>query len=135
MIGYVKDIVGVAKQNKNFRQVIETGELSQIVVMSIPPGGEIGMEVHNGTDQVIYIVDGAGKAILAGEEQPIEAGDVVLVHQGTQHNFVNGGRDDLKIITVYAPPHHAPGTVHATKADADAAEAAEAAEKSGATPA
>jgi mannose-6-phosphate isomerase-like protein (cupin superfamily) len=125
MIGYVKDIVGVAKQNKNFRQVIETGELSQIVVMSIPPGGEIGMEVHNGTDQVIHIVDGQGNAILAGEEQPIEAGDVVLVRQGTQHNFVNAGSADLKIITVYAPPHHAPGTIHATKADADAAEAAE----------
>jgi mannose-6-phosphate isomerase-like protein (cupin superfamily) len=124
MDGYVKDLERIAKQNANFRRVVETGDLSQIVVMSIPPGGEIGMETHDDTDQVFFVVDGDGRAILNGEEQAIEEDDALLVRRGTLHNVVNTGNGDLKVITMYSPPHHAPGTVHATKAEADAAEAA-----------
>ena len=126
MNGFIKDIEKTAKANKNFRQEIETGDLTQVVVMSIPPGGEIGMEVHEDTDQVLYILEGKGQVFLGDTEGPFEDGDIILVHKGTWHNFINtDSDDDLKIITTYSPPHHKPGTVHATKADADAAEAAE----------
>lgn len=122
MTGYLKDLEHVATANTNFRQVVETGELSQVVVMSIPPGGEIGMETHPDTDQVFYMVKGSGMAVLNGEEQPFAEGDAFLIHRGTQHNFLNTDDEDaLKLITIYAPPHHPSGTVHATKADADAA--------------
>jgi mannose-6-phosphate isomerase-like protein (cupin superfamily) len=119
--GYLKDLEHVAKANANFRQVVETGELSQVVVMSIPPGGEVGMETHADTDQVFYVVDGSGMAVLNGEQQAFDEGDAFLVHRGTEHNFLNtDSKDGLKLITIYAPPHHPSGTVHATKADADA---------------
>ena len=123
--GQLKDIEARARANTFFRQEIETGEHTQIVLMSIPPAGEIGMEVHPDTDQVLYLVEGEGKVILDGQERPFKKHDLVLVHAGTWHNFVNTGKKDLKIITTYSPPHHKPGTVHKTKAEADAAEAAE----------
>lgn len=87
--------------------------------MSIPPGGEIDMEIHQDTDQVLYFVQGSGEAILDGETQSIDEGDLVLVHQGTNHNFKNTGQSDLKIITTYSPPHHPDGTIHKTKEEAD----------------
>jgi mannose-6-phosphate isomerase-like protein (cupin superfamily) len=123
MHGVTADIKKLAKRNQNFRQVVDTGEYVQVVVMSIPPGGEIGEEVHLDTDQVLYLVDGEGEVILDGERADIREGDLVLVRAGVRHNFVNtDDEDDLKIITMYAPPHHPVGTIHATKADADQAE-------------
>ncbi len=119
MVGLVKDVKGQAEKNSFFRQVLETGKHTQVVIMSIPPGGEIGMEVHPDTDQVLYLLSGSGKVILNGEEAAYEAGDVVLVNEGTQHNFVNTGTADLKIITMYSPPHHPKGTIHKTKTEAD----------------
>ncbi len=121
MKGLVKAVRQKALDNTYFRQVLETGDNTQIVVMSIPPGGEIGEEVHDKEDQILYFVAGSGEAILEGETQAIEESDIVLVHHGTNHNFKNTGKDDLKIITTYSPPHHPSGTIHKTKKEADAA--------------
>ena len=117
------DIVEAARANDFFREVLSTGTHAQVVVMSIPPGGEIGEEVHDHVDQVLAFVDGEGVSILEGEEAPIGPGRVVHVPAGTRHNFVNRGTGALKLWTVYAPPQHAQGTIHRTKADADADEA------------
>lgn len=121
MQGYIHDIKEKALENDNFRKVLETGKNTQIVVMSIPPGGDIGEEVHKDTDQVLYFVQGSGKAVLGGEEKEIKKDDVILVHMGTKHNFINTGQEDLKIITAYSPPHHPEGTIHKTKEEADKA--------------
>jgi mannose-6-phosphate isomerase-like protein (cupin superfamily) len=95
------------------------------VVMSIPPGGDIGDEVHEDVDQVLVFVRGEGEAILDGQSSEVSAGRLVHVPAGTRHNFVNTGEIDLRLYTIYAPPEHAPGTIHRTKAEADAAHAAE----------
>ena len=116
------DIVTAARSNEAFRREVMTGEHSQVVVMTIPPGGEIGEEVHDGTDQVLSFVEGAGEAILDGESRPVGPNDLVFVRAGTRHNFVNTGAAPLRLVTVYAPPEHEPGTVHQTRAEADAAE-------------
>lgn len=119
------DIIEAARANDAYRREVLTGEHEQVVVMTIPPGGEIGDEVHGDTDQVLAFVDGTGEAHLDGESNPISANDLVFVRAGTRHNFLNTGDEPLRLITIYAPPHHAPGTVHQTKEEADAAEAAE----------
>jgi len=116
------DIVAAARANEAFRREILTGEHEQVVVMTIPPGGEIGDEVHPDTDQVLAFVDGSGEAILDGQRSAIGPNDLVFVRAGTRHNFVNTGDAPLRLITVYAPPEHEPGTVHQSKAEADAAE-------------
>ena len=96
------DIAARAKANPHFREVVSTGPHAQVVVMSIPAG--------------------QGVAILDGERSPVEAGRLVHVPAGTRHNVVNEGTVDLKLYTVYAPPQHAPGTIHRTRAEADADE-------------
>jgi mannose-6-phosphate isomerase-like protein (cupin superfamily) len=116
------DIVQLARSNDAFRREIATGRHSQIVAMTIPPGGEIGEEVHEENDQLLVFVDGEGEAVLEGRSSPVGPNDLVLVPAGTRHNFVNTGDGPLRLVTVYAPPEHAPGTVHQTKAEADAAE-------------
>jgi len=122
-MAFNEDIVDWAKRNSFFREVLATGPHSQVVVMSIPPGGEIGEEVHEDVDQVLVFVAGEGAAILDGQRSAVGPDRLVLVPAGTRHNFVNTGASDLRLYTVYAPPEHAPGTIHRTKADADAAEA------------
>lgn len=122
MQGLIEDIEEKAKENEFFRQVLETGENTQVVIMSIPPGGEIGSEVHPDNDQVLFLVDGEGTVILNGEESTFKKGDLVLVKAGTEHNFITEGDEPMKIITTYSPPHHAHGTVHKTKEEADQAE-------------
>jgi mannose-6-phosphate isomerase-like protein (cupin superfamily) len=117
----VKNIPELARGNHAFRRTIVTGEHAQLVVMTIQPGGEIGEETHEG-DQILHFVDGVGDAILEGESSAVGPGDVVFVPAGTLHNFVNTGSGPLRLATVYAPPEHPPGTVHETKAEADAAE-------------
>ena len=86
--------------------------------MSIPPGGEIGSEVHKDVDQVLVFVQGEGQAILDGEKSAVSVDRLVHVPAGTLHNFVNTGKTDLRLYTIYAPPEHAPGTIHKTKAEA-----------------
>jgi mannose-6-phosphate isomerase-like protein (cupin superfamily) len=124
-----EDIVKKAKANSYFREVLATGPNSQIVVMSIPPGGDIGDEVHEDVDQTLVFVQGEGEAILDGQKSAVSVGRLVHVPAGTRHNFVNTGKTDLRLYTIYAPPEHAPGTIHKTKAEADAAEEAEQAKK------
>jgi mannose-6-phosphate isomerase-like protein (cupin superfamily) len=116
------DIVAIARSNAAFRRVVMTGAHEQVVVMTIPPGGEIGDEVHLLTDQVLAFVDGHGVAELDGQTSEVKPNDLVFVRAGTRHNFRNIGDSPLRLITIYAPPEHALGTVHQTKAEADAAE-------------
>lgn len=117
-----EDIARLAADNHFFRRVVATGDHAQIVLMSIPTGGEIGEEVHDDVDQVLAFVAGEGEAVLDGEVSEVSADRIVFVPAGTLHNFVNTGPGDLKLYTVYSPPEHPPGTIHETKADADAAE-------------
>lgn len=119
-MSYQTNIIEDTKQNENFRRVLFTGARSQLVVMHIPPGGEIGEETHAHVEQSLFFLSGSGKSILDGVEAPIMAGDVVVVTPGTKHNFMNTGTEPLKVYTIYAPPNHIDGRVHATKADADA---------------
>lgn len=120
--GFRTDIIADAWSNEAFRRVLLTGEHEQVVVMTIQPGGEIGDEVHPDTDQLLVFLDGRCEARLDGVTSEVGPNDLVFVHAGTRHNFVNVGDTELRLITVYAPPAHAPGTVHETKAEADAEE-------------
>jgi mannose-6-phosphate isomerase-like protein (cupin superfamily) len=116
------DILGLARRSEDFRREVITGKNMQIVVMTIRPGDEIGEEVHHDIDQVLLFVDGEGESIIEGRRAPVSAGHLTFVPGGTLHNFVNTGDTPLRIVTAYAPPEHEAGTVHPTKADADAAE-------------
>lgn len=109
-----------ARENNYFRKVLFTGDKSQLVVMDIKPGEDVGEETHQNVEQVLFFVSGQGKAVLNGQEREVSAGDVVVVSPGTRHNFLNTGNDSLKIYTVYAPPNHIDGRVHQSKADAEA---------------
>jgi mannose-6-phosphate isomerase-like protein (cupin superfamily) len=120
MPSFNQDIANLARKNEFFRQEVVTGSHSQVVLMSIPAGGEIGEETHPDVDQTLIFVEGHGKAILNGEQSQVGPNSLCFVPAGTRHNFVNTGGTDLKLYTVYAPPEHAPGTVHKTKAEADA---------------
>jgi mannose-6-phosphate isomerase-like protein (cupin superfamily) len=118
-----EDVIRIARENEDFRREVATAERSQVVVMTIPPGGEIGDEVHEGIDQILLFVEGEADAIVGGETRRVGADELVLVPGGTRHNFVNAGDGPLRLVTVYAPPEHEPGTGHRTKEEADAAEA------------
>lgn len=115
---YIVDYKHVAKENTNFRKVLYTGAHAQIVAMSIPAGSDIGEEVHPTTDQILFIIDGEGEAILNSETKHCKEHDVIFVPAGTVHNFKNTDTTDLKLITVYTPPEHPDGTVHKTKKEA-----------------
>lgn len=117
-----KDIFALAKENNFFRQEILTNEHSQIVLMSVEPGDDIGEETHD-VDQVLVFVTGEGEAVLNGDRSTVQANTMVVVPAGTRHNFINTGSTALKLFTVYAPPEEEPGTLHRTKAEAVAAEA------------
>lgn len=122
MQNFNRNIADLAMQNSDFRRVILTQKHSQLVVMSIEPGDEIGEETHE-VDQILVFVAGEGEAVLNGQKSRVEANHFVEVPAGTRHNFINTGSEPLKLYTIYAPPEEEPGTVHRTKADADAAEA------------
>lgn len=121
-MSWTGSITDAARDNADFRRVLSTGPHAQLVVMSIPAGGEIGEEVHDNVDQVVSIVEGNGEAVLDDVPSQIGDGDLVLVPAGTKHNVRNVGTGDLKLYTVYAPPEHPHGTVHRTRAEAEAAE-------------
>jgi mannose-6-phosphate isomerase-like protein (cupin superfamily) len=126
MTGYVGKIETATLNNTNFRQVIFTGPNQQLVLMSLLPGEEIGMEVHATVDQFFRFEAGQGKVILNGEESLVSDGFGVVVPAGTNHNVINTSQTEaLKLYTIYSPPNHPAGTVHQTKAEADQAEAAE----------
>jgi len=115
-------VVDLARENNEFRKVVWTGDETQLVLMAIPEGGEIGGEVHEGHDQLLYFVSGTGMAKIGETECEVADGDVSIVPSGTFHNFRNTGSEMLKLFTTYSPPEHEPGTEHATKAEADAEE-------------
>jgi mannose-6-phosphate isomerase-like protein (cupin superfamily) len=123
MAGYLTNIERKALDNTNFRQVLFTGPHAQLVLMALGPGEDIGMETHTDVDQFIRVESGHGTAVLDGKEHAIKDGSAIVIPAGTRHNIVNGSRNEaLKLYTVYSPPQHADGTIHKTKADAEADE-------------
>lgn len=117
--GFVGNIEELSLDNKYFRRVLYTAKNSQLVVMSLKPGEDIGVEVHQ-LDQFIRCETGEGKAILGGAEHNIRDGFVVFVPAGTKHNIINASPNKaMKLYTLYAPPNHRDGVVHNTKADAE----------------
>lgn len=121
MKGYTANIEELSLENDLFRKVLYTAKHIQLVLMSIPAGGEIGEEVHKENDQFIRVEEGEGKAVLDGVEHPLSDGFVVIVPAGTKHNIINTSASDaLRLYTLYGPPHHLDGTIHETKEDADA---------------
>lgn len=122
---YQGNVVSATRANQDFRSVLFTGERSQLVVMNIPPGGEIGEERHDHVEQTLFCLSGSGTVILDGTRSPFAQGDVVVVTPRMLHNFINTGSEPLKIYTIYAPPNHIDGRVHHTKTDADADQADE----------
>jgi mannose-6-phosphate isomerase-like protein (cupin superfamily) len=127
MIGYVGPIESETLENTYFRRVLFSGKHAQLVVMCLRPGEEIGNEVHANVDQFFRIEQGEAKFILnETEEHLVRDADAVVVPAGTRHNVINTSRTTpLKLYTIYAPPNHTDGTVHKTKSEAEAAEAAE----------
>jgi mannose-6-phosphate isomerase-like protein (cupin superfamily) len=121
---YQITIATVAEQSGDFRRVLWTGRHTQLVIMTIPPGGEIGEEVHDHTDQILTFVSGTGQADVDGRTTSVAQGDLVAVPAGTRHNIRNTGANPLVLSTVYGPPEHAAATVHTTREQAIAAEAA-----------
>ena len=130
MLGWVADIERATLDNENFRTVLWTGEHSQLTVMRIAAGEDIGLEVHPDHDQFIRIEEGKGRAELGpsedevAETHDVEADWAIVVPAGTWHIVVNTGDGDLKLYSLYSPPEHPPNTMHRTKAEAEAAEAA-----------
>ena len=118
MKGFVQNIEDIAVKNNNFRQVLYTARNSQLVVMSLKPKEEIGMEVHK-LDQFFRVEEGTGEAVLDGVHTKISAGFAVLVPAGTNHNIINTGSGPMKLYTLYAPPNHRDGVVHHTRAEAE----------------
>jgi mannose-6-phosphate isomerase-like protein (cupin superfamily) len=117
MQGYIVNIEKETKGNTNFRRVLYTAPNSQLVVMSLKPGEDIGEEVHE-LDQFIRVEEGEGKAVLDGVEHELKDDWAVVVPAGTSHNVINAGMEDLKLYTIYSPPEHRDGVVHRTKEDA-----------------
>ncbi|SFA76234.1 Mannose-6-phosphate isomerase, cupin superfamily [Cohnella sp. OV330] len=124
----VSNIEKATEQNETFRTAIWTGEHFQVTVMSIPVGSDIGLEVHPHTDQFIRIEEGQGLVQMGKSKDRLDyqvaagEGDAIMVPAGTWHNVTNTGDKPLKVYVIYAPPQHPFGTVHPTKADAEAAE-------------
>lgn len=119
MAGFVTNIEQDTLGNDNFRKVIFTAPHSQLVLMSLLPNEEIGMEKHDNVDQFFRIEKGSGKVILNGEEHEISDGFAIVVPKGTEHNVV-AGSDGLKLYTIYSPANHKDGIIHKTKAEAEA---------------
>ncbi|HLV60435.1 MAG TPA: cupin domain-containing protein [Fredinandcohnia sp.] len=118
--GFVGDIEKLTEENEDFRRVLYTGKHVQLVLMCIPVGGEIGEEVHEEIDQFIRVEEGEGEVIIDGVATPIEDDFAIVIPAGARHNVVNKGSKPLKLYTLYGPPEHKDGTVHRTKAEADA---------------
>ena len=123
MTGYVNNIEEKTLSNSYFRQVLFTGQHAQLVVMSLLPGEDIGMEVHQNVDQFFRFESGEGKVIINGEESLIKDGFCVIVPAGANHNVINTSADKaLMLYTLYSPPNHPDGTIHRTKSEAMSAE-------------
>jgi mannose-6-phosphate isomerase-like protein (cupin superfamily) len=119
MKGFVQNIEDIAVKNEDFRQVLYTAKNCQLVVMSLKPKEEIGMEMHK-LDQFFRVEEGTGEAVLDGVHRTISAGFAVLVPAGANHNIINTGSFPMKLYTLYSPPNHRDGVVHHTRAEAEA---------------
>ncbi|MVF24898.1 cupin domain-containing protein [Methylocaldum sp. BRCS4] len=118
MIGYTTDIERDTLANQDYRRVLYTGRNTQLVLMTLQPREEIGVETHEEHDQFIRIEAGTGLAVLNGEEHPLSDGVAVVIPAGVEHNVINTSSDQpLRLYTLYSPPEHPDGTVHRTKAD------------------
>lgn len=123
---FVGNIENQTLENTFFRKVLSTQAHSQLVVMCLHPGEDIGMEVHEKEDQFIRVESGTGTALIGGQEHPLSDGVAVIVPAGTEHNIINGSSEEvMQLYTIYSPAHHPDGTIHQTKADAMKAEAEE----------
>jgi mannose-6-phosphate isomerase-like protein (cupin superfamily) len=119
MKGFTTNIETATRTNSNFRKVLYTGKHSQLVLMSLRPNEEIGMEVHPDNDQFFRFEQGEGKCIIDGNEYVVGDGDVVIVPAGAKHNIINISKtEELKLYTIYSPAHHKDGIVRATRAEA-----------------
>jgi len=121
MSGYVVNIENATAKNVDYRRVLFTARHTQLVLMNLKPGEEIGEEVHE-LDQFIRFEAGEGSVILDGKTQTVSDGFAVVIPAGTKHNVINRSKTDLKLYSLYSPPEHKDGTVHKTKRDADADE-------------
>lgn len=119
MKGYIANIEKLSLENASFRKVLYTAKNCQLVLMSLLPGEDIGKEVHD-VDQFLRVEKGTGTAILNGESYEVTEGSAIIVPAGAEHNVINTGTDEMKLYTIYTPPHHKDETVHKTKADAEA---------------
>jgi len=120
MKGYLNNIEKLTLENNNFRQVLYTGQHAQLVVMSLEPNEEIGIEVHEIVDQFLRVEKGVGKIIINSIEKTVKDGDAIVVPARAKHNLINTSSSKrLKLYTVYSPPHHKDGTIHKTKQDAE----------------
>lgn len=118
MVGYVTNIEEDTLDNEDYRRVLFTGKNLQLVLMTVQPGDEIGLEVHEDHDQFIRIEAGDGVALLNGEKHALSDGFIVVIPAGTEHNVINTSKTEpLRLYTLYSPPEHKDGTVHHTKAD------------------
>jgi len=121
MKGFNANIEKETLENANFRKVLYTGKHSQLVLMSLKPNEEIGMEIHIDNDQFFRFEKGEGKCVIDGNEYSLSDGSVIIVPAGVEHNIINtSGTEDLKLYTIYSPAHHKDGIVRATKAEAEA---------------
>ena len=119
MKGYATALEKETKKNSDFRRVLYTGKNSQLVLMDIRPGEEIGAEVHKDRDQFFRFEEGEGKVVIDGVEHRVKNGDGIIVPAGARHNVINTSKSaELKLYTIYSPPEHQEGTVRHTKADA-----------------
>ncbi|RFC64681.1 cupin domain-containing protein [Mesorhizobium denitrificans] len=122
MKGFVDDIEALTEENTDFRRVLYTGAKLQLVLMALQPGEEIGEEVHEDRDQFFRVEKGKGEIVIDGVTTRIKSDIAMIVPAGARHNVRNTGDKALRLYTLYAPPEHLDGTVHATKADADASD-------------
>lgn len=122
MKGFIADIEKLTEENSDFRRVLYTGENLQLVLMTILPGDEIGEEVHIDRDQFFRIESGEGEVLIDGKRSKFKSDDAIVVPAKAKHNLINTGTKPLRLYTLYGPPEHRHDTVHATKADAQAAE-------------
>jgi len=119
--GFVTDIEKDTVENDNFRKVLFTGKYSQLVLMSLKPNEDIGVETHNNVDQFFRIDEGSGKVLINGKEHELKNGSAFVVPAGSEHNIIANG-DGLKLYSIYSPPNHKDGVIHKTKEDAMADE-------------
>ena len=122
MKGFYGNIEQLTEENNNFRQVLYTAKHCQLVLMTLPVGGEIGAEVHDENDQFFRFEAGVGKVVIDDNEYAVKDGDAIIVPAGAEHNVINIGDEPLRLYTIYSPAHHKDGIIRATREEAEANE-------------